>query len=133
MSLMMCVHTCAPVHIHVHTCIHGIHTHTTHTHTHTHTHTCTHAHAHTHTYMHTHTHTRTHTHSHNASGADLSVCTTTSRQCCLQSYIESAMMIANNKLNQELRYQLRDTSSTFNNTVNSIYGCKFSFICFSQD
>ena len=76
----------------------------------------------------THTHTHTHTHMHITSGTDLSICTTTTRQCCLQSYIESAMMVANEKLNTELRYRLRGTSSEFNNTVNSIYGCKSSFV-----
>ena len=124
------------VHTYVHTCTH-IHAHTyTHVHTYMHTHVHTYMHTHVHTYMHTRTHMYTHTCTHmythicthmscyNASGADLSVCTTTSRQCCLQSYIESAMMIANDKLNQELRLQLRTTSSVFNGTVNAINNCK---------
>ena len=59
-----------------------------------------------------------------SAGADLTICTTTDRQCCVQSYIDSAMAVANNKLNQELRLRLRDTSSAFNNTVNLIYRCK---------
>ena len=66
----------------------------------------------------------THTILHNPSGADLTICATNDRQCCLQSYIDAAMAVANNKLNQELRFRLRDTSSAFNNTVNLIYNCK---------
>lgn len=73
--------------------------------------------------MHTHVYT-IYSHIVNPTGAELSICTTTERQCCLQTYINSAMMVANNKLNEELRSRLRDTSSAFNRTVNFVQNCK---------
>ena len=46
-------------------------------------------------------------------GANLSVCSTTSPQCCPQTYIDSVMMVADNKLRQGLREQLRETNEIY--------------------